>query len=527
MNQQKNSYLCGINTIKHLSMKKTLLFAMTMLLFATLQAQNPGDLDPLFGTNGTYVTDFTDNPDSPTATFILSDGKILTVGNTWIDYSSYVFLTRHNTNGSLDMTYGSGGKLFFKAIQGGNNYAWDATLLDDESVILAGHAFANNRSNLILAKVNSNGSLDTSFGNNGIAPFSDSRNFVIKACAVQQDGKIVLGGYCEDAFCALRFNANGSLDTSFGSNGIVTDELGLNDSFVECMTLQDDGKIILAGWGIQSHTYNFYESIVARLDENGQFDTSFGTNGYIVFDVHDDLDSAHDVEVLADGKIMINGYYHIYQENCLRYAIYLNRRNADGSVDTSFGTNGFVTNECVSYAENYSEEMLISEDGTIFCTGNSRGSDGSQKLLVSSFTADGMVNQAFGSNGYVLFNFPGHQSESRSLAMQPDGMLVVTGSVFDNDGSNLMLARLYSGTATAISENDWVMLESYPNPCTDQVRFNLSDCPMASVYDMSGRLVMQSRLSADGSLSVTSLSKGSYLVDLQSEGQHFFAKIVK
>ncbi len=508
-------------------MKKALLLAISLLVFATLHAQNPGDFDIQFGDNGTFVTDFANNPDSPTATFILHDGKILTVGNTWIDYSSYLLLTRHHADGSVDETYGSNGKLCFQAIQGGNNYAWDAVLLDDESVIVAGHAFANTKCNVILTRINSDGSVDNSFGNNGVAPFNDNRNFVIKACAVQQDGKIVLGGYCDDDFCALRFNESGSLDTSFGAGGIVTNDLGLNDSFVECMTLQDDGKIILAGWGIQSHAYNFYESIVARLDEDGSFDMSFGDNGYIVFDVGDELDSAHDVVVLPDGKLLINGYYHIYQEGCLRYAIYLNRRNADGSVDTSFGENGFATSECVSNAENYSEEMAIGEDGTIFCAGNSRAIDGIQKLLVSSFTADGEVNHAFGNDGYVLFEFEDYQSESRALALQPDGMIVISGIMFDNDNSHLLLARLYSGIVAATEEHDLVMMDIYPNPCTDIVRLKVSGSPLASVYDMNGRQVMQARLNADGSLDVSSLTQGNYLIDIQSNGQRLVAIFVK
>jgi len=508
-------------------MRKLFFLLVSVLAFGMLHAQNPGDLDVEFGTNGTFVTDFNDDPDAPTATFILNDGKILTVGNTWINYSSYLLITRHLPDGSVDVTYGDGGKCCFKALEGGNNYAWDAVLLDDESLILAGHAFVNPNCRVILAKLDANGQLDATFGNNGIAPYSDNRNFVIKACVVQQDGKIVLGGYCEDAFCALRFNANGSVDTGFASNGLFVNELGLNDSFVECMTLQDDGKIVLAGWGIISSDHNFYESIVARLDEQGNLDPTFGDTGYIVFDVNDDLDSAHDVAVLSDGRILINGYYHIYQEGTLRYGIYLNRRNADGSVDTSFGTNGFVMTECVSYAENYSEEMVIAEDGTIFCTGNTRSGGGGQDLLVSSFLENGEINTAFGTNGYVVVEFGENQSDSRALAMQPDGKLVVAGTMFDNDGAMLMLARFHTGVITAVDENEIVMLQAYPNPCTDIVHFDVIGHTEARVYDLMGRLVMHGQLTDDGILNVAALSRGSYIVELQNGTQNFKAKFVK
>ncbi|MCR5013958.1 MAG: T9SS type A sorting domain-containing protein [Bacteroidales bacterium] len=506
-------------------MKKFLLFAVCVLAFGMMQAQNPGDLDEQFGDFGTFVTDFADDPDSPTATFVLSDGKILTVGNTWINYSSFLLLTRHHADGSIDLNYGTGGKLCFKALEGGNNYAWDAVLLDDESVIVAGHAFVNPRCNVILTKITRDGYVDTSFGNNGYAHYSDSRNFVIKACGVQSDGKIVLGGYCEDNFCALRFNADGSLDTSFANGGLFYNEMGMNDSFVESLAIQEDDKIVLAGWGIQSHAYNFYESIVARLDADGNLDTSFGNNGYLIFDIGDDLDSAHDVEVMPDGKILINGYYHIYQEGCLRYAIYLNRRNADGSPDTSFGSNGLVLNECVSPAENYSEEMLIAEDGTIFCTGNTRGADGGEDLLVSSFTADGEINMAFGEGGHVVVEFDANQSESRAMAIQPDGLLVVSGIVFDNNGSSLMLARFYTGVTTSTTEDSATMVAAYPNPVSDVVRFNSIE-GQAFVYDMTGRLVMSSQL-VDGSLNVASLSQGSYIVRIQNGEDSFMAKFVK
>lgn len=495
-------------------MKKFLFLFVSLVAFIVLQSQNPGDLDTEFGNNGIVQTDFTHNPDAPTSVFVLADGKIITVGTTWIDYSAYILVTRYDADGNLDTTYGSNGEALFRPYANGNNYAWESVLLDDESLIIAGHAFVNPKCNVILLKVNPNGSLDGTFGNGGVAQYTDSRSIVIKCCGVQADGKIVIGGYRDDDFCAIRFNADGSVDGSFADNGMYyNNEMGLNDSFVECLTIQEDGKIILAGWGIQSHTYNFYESVVARLDETGSLDLSFGNNGFIVFDVNNDLDTAHDVEVLTDGKILINGYYKISDENHLRYGIYLNRRNEDGSVDTSFGDNGFVKREFVEFAENYSEDMEIAEDGTIFCVGNTRTIG--QKVLISSFLSNGDINVDFGTGGCVIMDFGNYQSDSKALTILPDGKLLIAGYVFDNDGSDLMLARFHSGITTFIENNEIEVLQAYPNPCTDYVIFKSQNSnTTACIYDIMGRLVMQRQLSLDGSLNVETLPKGRYYVEL-------------
>ena len=508
-------------------MKKLLFLFAGLMAFSIMQAQNPGALDIEFGNNGIVQTDFTHNVDAPTSVFVLDDGKIITIGTTWINYSASIFVARYTADGALDATYGDNGVVFFKPYAGSNNYAWETVLLEDESLIIAGHAFVNPKCNVILLKVNPDGSLDGTFGNGGFAQYTDSRNIVIKCCGVQADGKIVLGGYCDDDFCAIRFNANGTVDTTFGDNGMFyKNDMGPNDSFVESLTIQEDGKIVLAGWAIQSHAYNFYESVVARLDEQGNLDLSFGEGGYIIFDVNDDLDSAHDVEVLADGKILINGYYHIYDENNLRYGIYLNRRNEDGSIDTSFGTNGFAKKEFVAYAENYSEDMVIAEDGTIFCAGNTRVTG--QRVLITSFLENGEINTEFGNEGCAIMDFTGFQSDSQALTMQPDGKIVVAGYVFDNDGSDLMLARFHTGILTFIEDNEIEALQAYPNPCTDYVKFeSLDNNTSANVYDVMGRLVMHAQLSADGSLNVAALSEGRYFVELINANQTLKSTFVK
>jgi uncharacterized delta-60 repeat protein len=204
-------------------------FFFFVLLFLSVHAvrAGDGDLDPTFGSAGKVITDFSARNDLAQAVAIQSDGKIVVVGQSGVDTVFHSALARYNADGSLDTTFGVGGKVLVSLDAAGDLLSAVA-ILPSGKIIAAG-ALNQNNANLafLIARFNANGSLDTSFGNDGktVTTFGDP-SAQANALIVQSDGKIVLightgfGPYSElNDFALARYDSDGSLDSSFGNGG--------------------------------------------------------------------------------------------------------------------------------------------------------------------------------------------------------------------------------------------------------------------------------------------------------------------
>ncbi|MBA2434942.1 MAG: hypothetical protein H0V54_07660, partial [Chthoniobacterales bacterium] len=234
-----------------------------------------GDLDPTFGTNGKVTTDFGTIIDEARAVAVQPDGKIVTagatVGGNFFDFA----LARYNTDGSLDITFGTGGKVT-TAFNTNNDEAFAVALQADGKIVAAGFAVIGGTDDFALARYNTNGSLDTTFGTGGkvTTAFGSSIDRA-HAVAVQPDGKIVaagravIGGGSFD-FALARYNTDGSLDTTFGTGGKVTTACGSSNDEAFAVALQPDGKIVAAG-RVFSNKEDF---ALARYNTDGSLDTT-------------------------------------------------------------------------------------------------------------------------------------------------------------------------------------------------------------------------------------------------------------
>jgi uncharacterized delta-60 repeat protein/CSLREA domain-containing protein len=231
----------------------TRLFVAALLLCfsMTLQTQAaPGDLDPSFGNGGKVTsTDF-----GGSAIAIQSDGKVVAVGVFFPPAGAFEFsLARYNTDGSLDATFGSGGKVITAIGNLGYGFATAVAIQPDGKIIAGGsnNFYGDGTYNFLLARYNTDGSLDSTFGVGGkvVTPFANEA--VFSKIAIQLDSKIVAAGtsggyYDSPSFLLARYNVNGSLDTTFGSGGIVANAVG-NYSNAYAVAIQSDGKIVAAG----------------------------------------------------------------------------------------------------------------------------------------------------------------------------------------------------------------------------------------------------------------------------------------
>ena len=256
-------------------------------------------------------------------------------------------MVRYNADGSLDTTFGTGGKVLTPVGTGTSNDIGNSlTVQEDGKIIVAGYGGGSDGTDFAVVRYNADGSLDTTFGTGGTGKIltpvgAGTSNDFGNSVTVQADGKIVVAGYGASSqagndFAVVRYTANGTLDTTFGTGGKIVTPIGAGTSndYAYSVTVQADGKIIVAGQGFGIGTSNDFA--VVRYTANGTLDTTFGPGGTarssprsaparILF---------KSVIVQADGKIVVAGYG---QGSGTGYDFAVVRYNADGSLDTTFG----------------------------------------------------------------------------------------------------------------------------------------------------------------------------------------------
>ena len=280
------------------------------LLAAVPAAAAPGDLDTTFGSGfGKVMTAIGGTDDQGYAVALQPDGKIVIAGHCGPLPTRYEFcLARYQADGTLDTSFGTGGTVSSPI---GSGYASGrATVLQpDGKIVVAGDCDIGLHIVFCLARYQAGGALDPSFGSGGavISPIGSSTDHAT-AIALQPDGKIVVAGYCAGAsnldFCLARYQANGMLDAAFGSNGKVISPIGLSNDYGQALALQPDGKIVVAGYcdGVSNNDF-----CLARYQANGTLDTSFGSSGTVISPIGSSYDWAYAIALQPDGKIVVAG----------------------------------------------------------------------------------------------------------------------------------------------------------------------------------------------------------------------------
>ena len=298
--------------------------------FALARYNTNGSLDNTFDGDGKTTVSFGTHGDFGQSVVIQNDGKIIAAGNTTIlGLNTDFALARFNTDGTLDNTFGVGGKVTTNV--GSDDVAYKMALQSDGKIVVAGTSSLVNDYGYSLVRYNTDGTLDTSFDGDGkilVDLFFDI-NRDAYALAIQTNGKIVIGGVSDENFALLRFNSNGSLDTTFDGDGKVTTDFG-NLDVIYAIAIQSDGKIVVNGG---TYDTNNADLAVARYNTNGSLDTSFGSLGKIIVDFGGREESTSLV-LQSDGKIVVGG---IIDEDFL-----LLRFNSNGTIDATFDTDGKV-----------------------------------------------------------------------------------------------------------------------------------------------------------------------------------------
>jgi uncharacterized delta-60 repeat protein len=396
-----------------------------------------GDLDPTFGTDGKVLTDFDHSTDIANAVAIQTDGKLVVVGTTYQDndFSDEDFaVARYNPDGTLDKTFGAGGKVQTD-FPGLAAVASSVIVQPDGKIVVAGGAFPlfTFAGDFKVARYNPDGSLDTSFGDGGIVTTIFPEGSYAFDVGLQADGKIIAAGTVfvdfnpgessNTDFALARYNPDGTPDATFGDAGQVsTDFLGLEDDAFSIL-IQSDGKIVAVGSANDPAT--FYDFAAVRYLSNGTLDTTFGVAGKVHSDFGDqNFDRARSAALQPDGRIVAAGFAISQNGGVQNFAVA--RYSSNGVLDAGFGTGGTTQIDFGNCCQG-ATKILLQSDSKIITVGGSNGESSEDDFLLARLASDGSLDPTFGAGGKVRTSFGDLNGGANGALLQPDGKIVAVG----------------------------------------------------------------------------------------------------
>ena len=382
-----------------------------------------GALDPTFGNGGVVAT--TDL--GGVAPMVIGNAvkypamggageKILVAGR--VNYKptrTYKYdydcaLARYNSDGSLDTTFGGQkpyppGTVGLSIGLGTQETLHSAAVQPDGKIVIVGvsSTYVNGQSvsQRVLARFQSNGALDKTFGENGTGIVEPPLGSLVKIQQAGEESKILVAGTAPTmtgGFALARYNLNGTLDTTFGDNGLVIDHF-TDDDQLFAMDVDEGGNIVLAGW--VENSASGYDYGVARYRPNGARETDFSGDGFVSTDIAAGaLDDAFTVAFQADGKIVAAGKTirgSAQQLSAVRY-------NADGNLDNEFGDlidpddpllgrTGKVVTPILAGSQ--ADSVAIQNDGKIVVSGRASATDSSSSVALVRYTSNGSLDSTF------------------------------------------------------------------------------------------------------------------------------------
>lgn len=367
---------------------------------------------------------------------IQTDGKAVTAGNIVTDTDDgptryQLVLARFAADGKIDPSFGSTG-ISMPAVSASMNTAKKIALQADRRILLFGSRENGNREEPILMRFDPNGGLETTFSSGGL--FSKIHFFYGKSLALQKDGKIIGLGSGDDLIdnmvLLLRWNADGTIDKSFGDAGKVALSVGIGSrTYAGDLVLKSDGKILISGAFRRGFELS-HNIFVARLLSNGSLDESFGDGGVIVTDLGDTQAEAVQMAVQPDGKVIVFGNTDPINGG----DFFLIRYDSEGRPDADFGNEGIVLHTFDSNTDwTRAQALLLQPDGKIFISGDRfiLSDPRSNFLVMARYTPEGRLDPDFGDGG-VVGSFDLNFGSFPAFALRPEGKFLSAGNIEGN-----------------------------------------------------------------------------------------------
>lgn len=442
-------------------MKKFFTLALMCIMAFAGFSQDPGTLNQSFGANGVARIAPSSYFDFISGMMETKEEKIIAVGRTRTDGSNYsVYSSRLNSDGTLDQTYGNNGFVRINAREYIYlNSAKDAVLNDDDLLYICGYTYDYENNTAFVIRIDQNGFPDPYFGEEGVAQTEYGGGIVYESIDLDSHGRPIVTGYLNDTLIVRRYNVAGGLDPTFGDNG--TTFLSADNtlfSFGFAVKVLPDNRIIVAGTKVYEGE-QIHRPIVCRFKANGTLDNTFGNNGIVDIDITEQ-GTAYALSISTQGEnYIIAGHSEIPtpDSDLPRSEVYVTRILQDGTIDTSFGTDGYTKYEMFSGegCTNDCYGVKTAEDGQIFGTFYAYNfTNAASRAYVFNVDADGTPKESFSGTGVMPFDFTEPEIQTSEVLLRNNGTLLVGGYLYDgNVGSEVFIANINTDIIPETPEN--------------------------------------------------------------------------
>ena len=506
--------------------------------FAIVRLNVNGTLDANFSSDGVHTVNL-GLADRSTGLVLLHNGKIAMGGWTsaGVGVGNFAFVLL-NSDGTADNTFDADGELIVDF--GGTDQTGGIAVQPDGQLILAGWADVGGgggATNFAILRVGADPPLDLTFDDDGRQNTNFGNDDEGRAVLVQPDGKIVVAGFenfATDDFAIARHNIDGTVDSSFSGDGRLNINFGGVDR-AHAIGRQADGKLVVAGFTDQGPGSGPYNFAVARLNTDGTLDTTFDGDGTLTIDFGND-DRANGVTIQPDGRIVVVG------SDSVDFAVA--RLNPDGSLDTSFSTDGKVVVDWPAASYEFAHAVALQTDGKIVVagyTGPTPGGVGPNTFAIARLTPAGILDVTFDTDGRQTTSFGLGADDERiqGLAIQPDGRIVAAGS-WDAGLADFAIVRYNTnGSLDATFSGDGRQSFTFGRPPSGGLEFargvalqpngkivvaGYSDAGTAPALGPNDFAV--ARLNADGSLDTSFNDAGKLLIDFGNDDRAYGVAVV-
>lgn len=404
-------------------------------MFTTVRYNKDGTLDNTYGTNGIIKTFLSINGSRMHSSALFPGNKIIQAGivNLYTDNKISV-LVRYDSIGNRDYTFGNNGVVFHDVINGSEHIS-KVIVQPDEKILISGYSLSQG----FVFRCYSNGDIDSTFGINGYIfpnPF-----IFITSMVLQPDGKFVITGNSmlipNTQVAVARFNPDGYPDSSFGLDGKILTNIETHLQIINSLVLQPDGKIIFAGERL-SGIGESLEYVFIRFNSDGSLDNSFGINGIVHFIPYGNFNFMTNTSLQSDGKLLMSGGAVLDSVGSGRSGMFLMRFKQNGEVDTTFGNNGFfITPPELQISTG--REFEVQKDHKIVLTGNANGNFVTARINVTSLTAIDEIPDLKLPNDFILEqNYPNPFNPTTIIKYQIPELSFVKLKVFDVLGNEIV-----------------------------------------------------------------------------------------
>lgn len=502
-------------------MKRTIL----LLIFSCSisYSQTDGSLDTSFGTNGKVITDLSSSTDYAFDGIQLPDNKILVGGYTTLKGQDNLIL-KYLPNGALDTSFGTNG---YSIVEFGNDLSLvrKIGIQNDGKIILAGRSGAS-LAHATISRLNTDGTLDTTFGTNGITTKVIGSESDIQGLHILPDNKIIVVGYALNSnsdILAIKLNADGTYDNSFGTNGVQIIDFESLSQRAFCSVM--NGDKILIGGVVSNPTES---SLLVQLNSDGSIDKSFGLNGYSYAQFGANLQDNYDRFMTI--KIANNKIYGVGSRatSAFKYVINLAKFSIDGQLDTTFSDDGKILIDTKS-EKDFINDINILQNNSILLAGVTSTTSTSNSLLIK-LNPDGTYKTNFGVKGIVTTNMNSSNSTIQKVIVNGDHFITI-GATSPTANPNIGLAKYKNSNSLGIPENQFKgkNFNVFPNPVKDKLNItSLSGQKpeFVTLINAKGQALFQNKLNTE-QINVESLPKGIYILKIYSEGVTENVKIIK